>query len=496
MPGPSGTQVTALNEASLVDLSDRMAIPGYQRSQVRPGIVHLGVGGFHRAHQAFYLDRLMNLGKAMDWGIVGVGVLARDRPMRDALLAQDELYCLVEKASADDWRARVIGSMIGYLLATDDPEAVIERLAHPTTRIVSLTITEAGYHVGLDGSFDVSAPEIAHDLERRAAPATVFGLVVEAVRRRRQRGLGGVTVVSCDNLQGNGGVARTAFRTFASHIDLDLARWMDEEMRFPNSMVDRITPVTTDADRRALADRFGVTDRWPVVCEPFVQWILEDEFASGRPALEAVGVQLVEDVAPYELMKLRLLNAGHQLLAYAGSLAGYRLVHEAAGDPLFSRFLAGYMRQEALPTLLPVEGIDLREYCAELLVRFANPGVGDTLSRLAANASDLIPKFVLPVVRHQLAHGGPFDRCATTVACWARYVMSVDDQGEPIALNDRNAERLRSAARSEESEPGSFLRQPEIFGELGEDERFQDAYLRALTSLRTRGVRPTLEAIA
>jgi mannitol 2-dehydrogenase len=477
------------------DLATTLAVPSYDRSRLRAGIVHLGVGGFHRAHQAMYLDRLMNEGKALDWAICGVGVLPGDARMRDALKAQDGLYTLVLKHPDGTLEGRVIGSIVDYLLAPDDPEAVIERMASPEVRIVSLTVTEGGYNVHhVTGEFDADDPAVRADLADGAVPATSFGLVTEALRRRRDRGVGPFTVMSCDNVQGNGDVARQVFTAFARLKDAELGAWVEENVPFPSSMVDRITPVTTDEDRATVAERFGVDDAWPVVAEPFTQWVLEDAFAAGRPPYEDAGVQVVDDVEPYELMKLRLLNASHQALCYLGYLAGDRYAHEVAQDPTFARFLLDYMDREATPTLEPVPGIDLDDYKHTLVERFSNEHVRDTLARLCAESSDRIPKWLLPVVRHNLASAGEIARSATVVAAWARYDEGVDEDGQPIEIVDRLAERLHAAARRQREDPLAFLRDREVFGDLVDEPRFTEAYLAALASLHDVGARATVEA--
>ena len=320
-----------LNSRTLPYWKGRLPVPAYDRDLVTPGVVHIGVGGFHRAHQAMYHDRMMNEGAGADWGICGVGVLAADRKMQQALDAQDGLYTLVLKHSDGTYEPRVIGSVVEYLFAPGNPEAVIEKMAAGPTRIVSLTVTEGGYNVNdITGEFDATNPDVVADLAGGAVPRTTFGLVTEALRRRRQRGLAPFTVVSCDNLPGNGQLSKRVFTAFARLRDPELGDWIEGAVRFPNSMVDRITPVTTDADRAEVTDRFGIDDRWPVVCEPYVQWVLEDDFAAARPPYEDAGVQIVAEVAPYELMKLRLLNGSHQAMCYFAYLAGYRLVHEAA----------------------------------------------------------------------------------------------------------------------------------------------------------------------
>jgi mannitol 2-dehydrogenase len=482
-----------LTPDNLSSFAPDVATPTYDRRSLRVGIVHVGVGGFHRAHQAMYVDRLLNDGKALDWGICGVGVLPSDRRMADAMSAQDGLYTLVVKHPDGTTDPRVIGSIVEYLFAPDDPDAVIERMADPATRIVSLTVTEGGYNIhAVTGRFAEDDPGVQHDLQPGTPPRTSFGLITEALARRRQRGIPPFAVVSCDNIQGNGTIARNSFAAFAELRDPELGAWVRQHVRFPNSMVDRITPATTDEDRAELARRYGVLDQWPVVCEPFTQWVLEDRFDE-RPPLEDAGVQLVGDVEPYELMKLRLLNASHQAVAYFGYLAGYRLVHDACQDPLFASFLLAYMDEEATPTLEPVPGIDLNDYKRNLIARFSNPQVRDTIARLCAESSDRIPKWLLPVIRHNLQREGPIALSAAIVASWARYAEGVDEDGDPIEVVDRLRDTVTAAAREQRSDPLAFVRNRELFGDLAEDDRFTGAYLAVLDSLHRKGARATLQ---
>jgi mannitol 2-dehydrogenase len=482
-----------LDASTLDHLGPEVATPGYDRSAVRVGIVHLGVGGFHRSHQAMYLDRLMDQGQALEWGICGVGVLPSDARMRDVLTAQDGLYTLVLAHPDGFLEARVIGSMVEYLLAPDDPAAVVERMADPQVRIVSLTVTEGGYNTTGVGSFDVTEPGVVADARPGAVPRTVFGLVVEALARRRARGVPPFTVVSCDNMPHNGDVAADSFTAFARLRDPELGDWVAEHVRFPNSMVDRITPGTTDAQRAEVTRRFAVDDGWPVIAEPYAQWVLENDFGLGRPPLEDAGVQVVADVEPYELMKLRLLNASHQCLGYLGSLAGFTFIHDACQDPFLRAFLLGYMTEEATPTLAPVPGIDLAQYRADLLGRFSNPHVRDTLARLCVDSSERMPKFLLPVVRDDLAAGRDVTRAAVAVAGWARWAAGTDDAGHELDLVDPRADALRAAAR--DTDPLAFLRLREVFGDLADDERFTGPYRRALTSLAEVGARATVQAV-
>jgi mannitol 2-dehydrogenase len=404
--------------------------------------------------------------------------MAADRKMAGVMAAQDGLYTLLLENPDGTRDARMIGSIVDYRYAPDDPESVIELLAAPSTRIISLTITEGGYNIDNLG-------EGVH----------VFGLVASALARRRERGVASPTIVSCDNIEGNGEVARHAFTTYAERLHPGLGQWMSEHTRFPNSMVDRITPATTPDVLAVVENEFGVEDRWPVAAEPFTSWVLEDDFSDGRPPLEKVDVLMVDDVTPYELMKLRLLNASHQSLCYFAYLAGYRLVHDAAADPLFAEFLKAYMDTEATPTLKPVPGIDLPAYKSTLIERFANPGVMDTIVRLCFGSSDRIPKWLLPVIRENLRSGAPVRLSAATVASWARYAEGVDEQGEPIDVQDQLADTLVPLAKSQRENPTAFIENTAVFGDLASDSRFVEAYVWALDSLHRDGSRATLETL-
>ena len=487
--------MVALTAATLPTI-DRVPVPGYDRSQLRVGIVHLGVGGFHRSHQAMYLDRLMNQGAARDWAICGVGLMPGDETMARVMTAQDCLYTLVLKHPSGALEPRVIGSIARYLYAPQEGQAVLDQLADPDVRIVSLTVTEGGYHYNpATGELDPSAPQLQHDLAHPSRPESAFGYLTEAPRRRRAAGTAPFTVLSCDNVRGNGELAKRMVTAFARLQDEELAAWIETSVTFPSCMVDRITPVTGDADREALAQHFALEDQWPVVAEPYTQWVLEDDFPAGRPAWENAGVQLTDDVEPYELMKLRLLNASHQALCYLGYLAGYRYAHEVSADPLFVDFLLRYMEQEATPTLQPVPGIDLVAYRHQLIERFANPEVRDTLARLCAESSDRIPTWLVPVIVENLSNDGPIECSALVVASWARYAEGVDEDGAPIEVVDRLRDQLMAAAAAYPRDELAFVRDRTLFGSLVEEPRFVDAYRRYLRSLHEVGARETLQAL-
>ena len=468
--------------------------PTYDRRQITDGIVHIGVGGFHRAHEAVYLDDLMGQGTGREWGICGVGLLPHDRKMRDALDPQDGLYTVVARDAAGD-QARVIGSLTRYLLASDDPEAVLSALTAPTIRIVSLTITEGGYNYDeASGDFNFENPDIIHDLAAPSRPVTVFGYLAEALDRRRKAGIVPFTVLSCDNIQGNGATARRTLLAYAARRDPALAGWIALHVTFPNCMVDRITPQTTDADRALVQTEFGIDDAWPVVCEPFRQWVIEDDFCSGRPPLEDVGAQMVTDVHPYERMKIRLLNAGHSALGYLGWLAGFRTIDRVAADPQFQQFLRRLWDTEVTPLLPAVPGINLDDYKATLLVRFANPRIGDQVARICLDGSAKMPKFLLPSVHEQLARGHVPPLLTLATAGWFRYLSGTDEQGQPIPLEDPMAAILQERALSGGPDPRSLLSLRALFGDLGDHPAFVAELQSALRQLYTDGTRATLTA--
>ncbi len=465
----------------------------YDRAAVTPSIVHFGVGGFHRAHEAMYLDRLLRAGRT-EWGICGVGVRPEDAAMRDALAAQNGLYTLITVAPDGTEEAESIGSIVKYLFAPDDPGAVGRQLASPTTRIVSLTITEGGYEVSdATGVFEPRDRATLADLAEPEAPrSSVLGFLVRALRERRDAGLLPFTVMSCDNIPGNGHVARTAVTGFAARIDAGLAEWIDASVAFPNSMVDRITPATTEAVRNAVEASFGIRDRWPVRSESFAQWVLEDRFTADRPPLEQVGVQIVPDVVPYELMKLRMLNASHQVMSHLGILAGLATVDEACADPQLGGFVRDYMTVEAIPTLPPVPGTDLEAYRDQLMERFGSPAVRDTLARQIVDASDRIPKFLLPVVREQLAAGRGIERAVLALAAWSMCLEP--DAATGVSPVDRRLPQLQAAVAAERQHPGAFLDLEVVFADLGKDARLRSAFVAARASLLQGGARAAVAA--
>jgi mannitol 2-dehydrogenase len=485
-----------LSNSILNELPSQVARPTYDRSTLKAGILHFGVGAFHRSHEALAIDRLLEQGKAHEWAIIGVGLLPSDSRMRDALMQQDCLYTLVTKHASGKIDYQVIGSIIDYIFAPDESEKLLAKLVDPAIKIVSLTITEGGYSFDrVTGEFDPTTEPVATDLKGAAHPVSAFGYIVEGIKRRKEAGIASFTVQSCDNIQGNGDVAKKMITAFAKIKEPALADWIESHVAFPNSMVDRITPVTAAKDIELVQVELGVEDNWPVPCEPFFQWVIEDHFPAGRPPFEEVLVQMVKDVMPYELMKLRLLNASHQGLCYFGHLSGYTYVHEVMRDPLIVKLLKDYMDNEATPTLSPVPGVDLGEYKNQLIERFSNPEVQDTVARLAAESSDRIPKWLLPVVRDLLAQGKEVTLSAAIVASWARYDEAIDEKGNPIKVVDSLREELIAIAQTQRTNPLAFIENKKLFGELANDSRFAQPYLDALESLHTVGAQKTLQGL-
>jgi mannitol 2-dehydrogenase len=465
--------------------------PAYDRARLTPGIVHIGLGNFHRAHMAVYLDDLFALGEARDWAILGAGVREGDARMREALLAQDCLSTVIELDPAGK-SARRVGAMTGFLPVQSDNVALIAAMSDPAIRIVSLTVTEGGYYVDpATGRFDPAHPDILADAQTPDAPKTAFGAILAALRIRRAAGSPPFTVLSCDNLPGNGDVTRAAVAGLARLSDPALADWVTTAVAFPNGMVDRITPATGPRER-AMAAAFGLNDPVPVTCEPFRQWVLEDHFPAGRPPLEKVGVTFTPHVHAFETMKIRILNGGHAIIAYPGGLMDIEYVHEAMANPLIRGFLEKVEREEILPVVPPVPETDLREYLALILDRFSNPEVADTERRLCLDGSNRQPKFIIPSLRDNLAAGRLPRGLILESALWCRYCMGVTDSGAEIAPNDPNWDRLHATARAAASDPARWLAMEDIYGDLGRDPAVIGAFAGFLTDLGTRGTHAVL----
>ncbi len=485
---------TPLTRAALPTLAPPIHTPAFDPAAITPGIVHLGLGNFHRAHMARYLHTLMERDPAArQWGIVGAGLMPQDRRMADSLQPQDNLYTLVERSGTDE-TVTVIGSLAAVVFAGEDSTALLDAISQPAIRIVSLTVTEHGYCLNrATKQLDPGHPLIQADLAAPTRPRSAIGIIVAAARRRRDVGMAPFTALSCDNIQHNGTVLRDAVLALAERQDPALARWIATEISFPSTMVDRITPVTAEADVAELARRHGIADRWPVFSESFTQWVIEDRFPTGRPTLEAVGAQFVADVAPYEFMKLRLLNTSHLAVSGLGRLAGYVTVDEAMADPLLARYMAALMDRETGPTLPAIPGIDLAAYKATLIERFANPAIKDTVERVNTDA----PLNVLvDPIRDRLAAGHSLDLLALGLAAWLRRVRGEDEQGNPIDVRHPLAALLRERAIAGGPDPAPLLAIPELFGTMGADPRLTAPVGTWLAALYRQGSRATLAQAA
>ena len=486
------TTSVRLGDDTLAHHAGRVAVPTYDRAALKRAVVHISVGSFHRSHQAVYFDDLAQHGISGEWGLTGVG-LRRPR-MREVLDAQDGLYTVVARGAAGD-DARVVGAIGRYLFAPQNDGAVIDALTDRGTRLVTLTITGAGYRVDSDtGAFDGGHPEIVADLAAPASPASAVGHLVEALDRRRRAGAEPFTVLSCDNVPGNGQLTRSALVGFAALRDSRLAAWIDERVAFPDSMVDRITAKTTVADREFVEREFGVADRWPVITEPFSQWVIEDAFCNGRPPLDEVGVRFVGDVRPYALLKTRLLNASHCALGHLGSLAGHRRTDEAMDDPVFGAYVERLMRDDVAPLLPRAPGVDLPGYRRALLARLRNPKIGDELTRLRRNGSSKVPTHVLSSIADARARGLAHPLLTLAVGGWCSQLRGVDDDGRRLPVDDPLADSLQPLAIAGGTDPRRLLSVRPVFGRLGEDTGFAAELEQALEAIDRHGARASVAA--
>ncbi|MGR3376259.1 mannitol dehydrogenase family protein [Salipiger abyssi] len=484
-----------LRRATLGELPREVATPRYAATDLSPGIVHIGVGNFHRAHQAWYLHRLMQQGAAMDWAIIGAGVRPGDAAMRERLLAQDCLTTLIE-LSPEGTSAEICGSMIGFLPVAPDNAALIAQMADPATRIVSLTVTEGGYFTDPGtGAFDPAHADIVFDAAHPDTPRTAFGAIIAALALRRAAGTGPFTVQSCDNLRGNGDITRDTVLSLARLSAPDLAAWIETHCTFPNSMVDCIVPATGPAEI-ARARALGIEDAAPVTHENFRQWVIEDAFCAGRPDWDRVGATFTDRVHDYESMKIRILNAGHQVLANAGELLGRETIADCMADPDIGAFWRKVQREEIVPHVAAVPGMTPQDYAALIETRFANPAIRDTTRRVAFDGASRHPGFVLPVLRDALAAGAPVDGLCLVEALWARMCAGTREDGSEIAPNDPAWDTLHAAALAARQSPAVWLAQRGTYGDLAQEPRFAERFSQWLRLIWDEGTLAALRAYA
>lgn len=482
----------ALSNSALVQLDNSIERPSYDRAQTRPRLVHIGAGSFNRSHLAVYLDDLLGIADEPRWGEVGVGLLAADREIHNGLASQNYLYSLMQMESGNE-SLRVVGSLAEHLYAPDQTEAVLARMSAAECAMISLTVTEGGYFIeDATGRFLSAHADVRHDLEHREAPITWLGYVAEAAERRKAAGHGPFTLLSCDNLQGNGAIARRAVMAFAELRGGGLAQWIEQNVAFPCSMVDRITPRTTAENRAVIQQRFGVVDRVPVVCEPFRQWVLEDNFAAVRPAFEHVGAEITSDVASYEKIKMRILNGGHSTLGYFADLLGIGLIHEAATDAQLRRLLMAYI-EEVKPVVPRVPGVDLDEYADTVVRRFSNSAIRDQVSRICSEGCAKMAKFLVPPLADLLRAGRTPRILSLVIAGWLYYQRGVDERGRAMIMADAQADLLKPFVQAGCADPRLVLDESAVFGSLAaEFPAWASRVQQDLEILRTRGVRSAI----
>jgi len=485
--------MTTLNQANIASLPTSVSRGNYDRTKLQHGIAHIGVGAFHRAHQGIYLDRVLEKTGSSEWGLVGIGLLPFDAPMRDAMAAQNGLYTVNELSANGDRNVRLVQCMTEYLYAPGNFEAVLQKLTEPNIRIVSLTITEGGYLMDNRGQFQLSHPSVQADLSNPTQPQSALGIIIEALHRRRVAGTPAFTVMSCDNLRHNGDQAKKATLAFASARDVELGAWIEKNVTFPNGMVDRITPAMNPELRDQLNAKSGVNDQAPVISEDFIQWVLEDNFVNGRPEWATGGVTLTSNVTPYEEAKIRLLNGSHQMLSYPSFLSGLRRVDIALQDPLFSKYIDNFLNQDSGPWLSDIPGMELGGYKKKLMERFGNSAIGDQLARLCLDGGSKIPGFLLPTIQANLKAYGRCPRLAFLLASYNHYIhTNKDDNGDTYELKEPNALALLQPI-IESSDPMTFLRNRDLVGDAAEFPEFVKEYLAYGESIKAHGCRKTLE---
>ena len=488
-------QSIKLNRENLSRIQKPVSVPGYNRKELTPSIVHIGLGNFHRAHQAGYLDELLERGLEKT-GIFEINLIPDSAfPLGEILGSQDNLYTLITKGAGGEEKVRVVGSVLGYLNAATNRQAALERMADSQTSLITLTVTEKGYYYDRKTvEIDSREAAVQGDLEKVAEPKTAAGSLAAALALRYKNGRSPLTIASCDNIPSNGRVLKNCVLFFCRELYPEICSWVEERVSFPSSMVDRITPVTTAALVKELEERYGISDRWPVCGEDFRQWVLEDNFKTKVPCYAEAGVQIVKDAEPYELMKMRLLNGSHSAMSYPSHLLGLKMVDEGISHPLIKAFIRERYMEEVTPSLSPVPGIDLGVYKDTLVRRFSNKNIADTIARLAMDGTAKIPNFMLKPLSELIRQGGPHGAIIFAVAAWARYLEGKDEDGKPITIEDVNAPAITEAARKASSDPAGFLTAAGLQGlSAAQMEAAAGEFKSSLDTIHSRGIKKALE---
>ncbi|MEJ1223913.1 mannitol dehydrogenase family protein [Sediminicola sp. 1XM1-17] len=482
-----------LNTENIHSLPNTITTSKIDRDKIKTSIAHIGINNFHRAHQAYYIHELIEKHNELNFGICGIDLLESDRKIYNILKDQDGLYTLLIKDPNGKHENKVIGSIVEYFYGPENPMAAIERMAQPDIQIISLTVAEDGYHLNeITGEFDMNHPEVEEDTKNKFSPKTVFGYLTQVFNLRKKRGLPGCTVLSCDNIQSNGDTIKSAFFNYVSNTEPDLLPWLKENTTFPNSMVDRITTETRSKDIAKLKNEHATYDQWPVVCESFSNWIIEDNLMFDKSVWEKVGVQFVKSIMPYENMKLRILNAGHSILGIIGTLSGYSTVHEVANDEDCVSFLENFIDIEVAPNIIDTETQDKISYKNQVISRFKNPYITDELSRICKESSSKIPIFILPTISKQLSNKQPIEHAAFAIAAWCKYYDGIDDFGKSYDIKDSISNQLIRTATLSHQNPQLFLERNAMFSDLITYDLFRERFTYYLSELRSRPIKECL----
>ncbi|MGO4821713.1 MULTISPECIES: mannitol dehydrogenase family protein [unclassified Flavobacterium] len=485
-----------LNAENLEMLPANVSVPTYDRDAIKTSILHIGVGNFHRSHQAYYINELIDKYKDLNYGICGVDLLDSDRKMYNILKDQDGLYTLYTKEANGAHKAKIIGSIVEYFYGPENPLAVIERMASPDIKIISLTIAEDGYHLNeITGAFDINHPAVTEDIKNPFSPKTVFGYLTQSFKLRKLRGIEGCTVLSCDNIKSNGDTMRQSLLEYVSKVEPELVEWIKENTTFPNTMVDRINPITSSVDRNTLKEDFSIDDQWPVIVEPFSQWVIEDKFVHETPAWERVGVQYTDAIGPFENLKLKILNASHTILGILGTLHGYKTVYEVTSDTDFLTFLEAFLDDEVTPTLQDSNSDTIEKYKKNIVSRFKNPHINDQLFRICQESSAKVPLFILPTIKSQLLSNKNIEKAALIIAAWAKYNDGIDDNENSYEIVDTMSGTLIRTAALSIQNPMKFIEIKAVFGDLAQQADFAKAYLIAIEKVRDKSIKQCIQDV-